>query len=273
MPSGSANINTTVTITEFDASDPALPPPPADFDLLGQVVDVSTDPPATFSSENPATLEIRYDQSLIGDGVNEANLEVLHFDGTAWQPIGEPCAGGAPGSPLDPDPCIAARDTDNNKITIKTTQFSYFALGLSRQDARALRIGGTRGPNLSLISGCSASPCTATQTHKLVVGYQGTDADLVRTVYRIIGLPDGCTVNGLSGGSIVLFDETSAYTPGQRKTFTVSVTYSCPLDPNLSSSGIQLRLDVDHLGDDYPLPDNDDSVPSNNTRIKSKFIG
>jgi hypothetical protein len=79
-------------------------------------------------------------------------------------------------------------------------------------------------------------------------------------------------MNGQSGGSIVIFDDTSSYTAGQKKTFSVSVSYSCPLDTSLIDSAFQLRLDVDHLGDDYPLPDNDDSLPANNTRIKSKFI-
>ena len=50
------------------------------------------------------------------------------------------------------------------------------------------------------------------------------------------------------------------------------VTYSCPANTSLIGSAFQLRLDVDHLGDDYPNPDNDDSVPTNNTIIKSKSI-
>jgi hypothetical protein len=88
----------------------------------------------------------------------------------------------------------------------------------------------------------------------------------------VIGLPAGCTVNGQSGTSVVIFDNTGSYTAGQKNTFPVSVTYSCPLNTSLIGTPLQLRLDVDHLGDDYPLPDNDDSVPMNNTLIKSKAI-
>jgi hypothetical protein len=69
-----------------------------------------------------------------------------------------------------------------------------------------------------------------------------------------------------------VFDNTSSYTAGQKKTFTVPVTYSCPQNTALIGSAFQLRLDVDHLGDDYPNPDNDDSAPMNNTIIKSKVI-
>ena len=101
---------------------------------------------------------------------------------------------------------------------------------------------------------------------------QSAHSDTIRTAYRIIGLPAGCAVNGQSGGSLVLLDNTSSYTAGQKKTFSVPVAYSCPLDTSLIGSALQLRLDVDHLGDDYPNPDNDDSMPANNTRIKSKFI-
>jgi hypothetical protein len=124
-----------------------------------------------------------------------------------------------------------------------------------------------------IIAGCrGAPPCTETQTHRLVTANQGDHADTIRAVYRVIGLPSACTVNGMSGSSIVLFDNTSSYAVRERKTFNVPVTYSCPQDPNLVDSAFQLRLDVDHLGDDYPLPDDDDNVPTNNTRITGKFI-
>ena len=79
-------------------------------------------------------------------------------------------------------------------------------------------------------------------------------------------------MNGQSGSSVVIFDNTSNFAAGEKKTFSVTVTYSCPLNTSLSGSPFQLRLDVDHLGDDYPLPDDDDSVPSNNTLIRSKVI-
>ena len=79
-------------------------------------------------------------------------------------------------------------------------------------------------------------------------------------------------MNGQSGSSIVIFNNLSNFTAGQKKTFSVGVTYSCPLNTSLIGSPFQLRLDADHLGDDYPNPDNDDSVPSNNTLIRSKVI-
>jgi hypothetical protein len=129
VPAGSANPDTTLTIAEFNTADPNLPPPPSGFDLLGQVIGVSTDPPATFSPENPTTLVISYDQSIVPPGADEATLPVFHATGSIWQPVGEPCSDGVSGQPLNPDPCISARDTVNNTITIKTSHFSLFGLG------------------------------------------------------------------------------------------------------------------------------------------------
>jgi hypothetical protein len=76
----------------------------------------------------------------------------------------------------------------------------------------------------------------------------------------------------MSGISAEVFSNLSSYTAREKKTFNVSVTYSCPLDPALINDAFQLRLVVDHGGDDFPNPDNDDSVPTNNVRITSKFI-
>ena len=90
------------------------------------MVVVDTNPPATFSSENPAVLTITYDQSVAP--ADESTIQVNRFDGTPWAPVGEPCTGGVPGVPLAPDPCISARDTGANTITIKTTAFSDWAL-------------------------------------------------------------------------------------------------------------------------------------------------
>ena len=96
--------------------------------------------------------------------------------------------------------------------------------------------------------------------------------DTILTKYLLLGLPAGCTANGMSGSSIQLFDNLSAYGAGGKKTFSLPVTYSCPADSALIGDAFQLRLVVDHLGDDYPNPDNDDSVPANNVRITSKSI-
>jgi len=76
----------------------------------------------------------------------------------------------------------------------------------------------------------------------------------------------------MSGTSADVFSNLSSYTARQKKTFNVAVTYSCPANPALINDAFQLRLVVDHLGDDFPNPDNDDSVPTNNVRITSKFI-
>jgi len=62
-------------------------------------------------------------------GADEATLPVFHATDSTWQPVGEPCSGGVPDQDLSPDPCISARDTFSNTITIKTTQFSLFGLG------------------------------------------------------------------------------------------------------------------------------------------------
>jgi hypothetical protein len=95
---------------------------------------------------------------------------------------------------------------------------------------------------------------------------------MILTKYLVLGLPATCSVNGISGMSAEVFSDLSSYTAGQRKTFSVPVTYSCPLDQGLVDDAFQLRLVVDHGGDDFPNPDNDDSVPANNVRIISKFI-
>jgi len=123
---GSASNDTTITITETSASDPSVPPAPSDLRVLGQVAVIETSPEATFSPENPATLTITYDDSVVSG--NESTIEVRRFDGSEWVPLGEPCTGGVVDTPLDPDPCISARDTDANSITIKTTSLSDWAL-------------------------------------------------------------------------------------------------------------------------------------------------
>ena len=126
VPAASANNDTTITITETSASGPGVPPAPSDLRVLGQVAVIETAPEATFNSENPATLTITYDDSVAP--ADESTIEVRRFAGSEWVPLDEPCGGGVSGTPLDPDPCISARDTDANSITIKTTSLSDWAL-------------------------------------------------------------------------------------------------------------------------------------------------
>jgi len=126
VPVGSASNNATITITEMSASDPSVPPAPSDLRVLGKVAVIQTTPEATFSSENPATLTITYDESVAP--ADESTIEVSRFAGSEWVPLGEPCTGGVVGTPLHPDPCISARDTGANSITIKTTSLSDWAL-------------------------------------------------------------------------------------------------------------------------------------------------
>ena len=126
IPAGSISNDTTVTITEVPASAPGVPPAPGGFEVLGQVVVVDTNPPATFSAENPAALTITYDQSVAP--ADELAIQVMRFDGAAWVPAGESCAGGTAGTRLAPDPCVSARDTTANTITVQTTAFSDWAL-------------------------------------------------------------------------------------------------------------------------------------------------
>jgi hypothetical protein len=118
VPPGSASKDAVLTITE---TDPSVPPPPSGFELLGQIVGVSVDPPDTTFSL-PVALVISYDQSIV-EGVDEDSLEVFHATDSTWELVG-PCS-----VPLSPDPCIADRDTLNNTITIMTTHFSLFGLG------------------------------------------------------------------------------------------------------------------------------------------------
>jgi hypothetical protein len=126
VPVESASNDATITITEMSASDPGVPPAPSDLRVLGKVAVIETTPEATFSSENPATLTITYDESVAP--ADESTIEVRRFAGSEWVPLGEPCTGGVVGTPLYPDPCISARDTGANSITIKTTSLSDWAL-------------------------------------------------------------------------------------------------------------------------------------------------
>jgi len=126
VPAVAASNDTTITIAEMSASDPSVPPAPSDLRVLGGVAVIETTPEATFSSENPATLTITYDESVAP--ADESTIEVRRFAGSEWVPLGEPCTGGVMGTPLDPDPCISVRDTGANSITIKTTSLSDWAL-------------------------------------------------------------------------------------------------------------------------------------------------
>jgi len=126
VPVGSASNDATITIAEMSASDPGVPPAPSDLQVLGKVAVIQTTPEATFSLENPATLTITYDESVAP--ADESTIEVRRFTESEWVPLGEPCTGGVVGTSLVPNPCISARDTDANSITIKTTSLSDWAL-------------------------------------------------------------------------------------------------------------------------------------------------
>lgn len=129
IPAGSMSTDTVITLTETPVDDPSLPPPPSGFQFQGNVIEVQTSEPVTFTTTAPATLVLAYDESILTGGVTEGAIPVFHSDGGAWVEIPEPCAGGDGADPLSPDPCIAARDPTANTITVKTTEFSFFGLG------------------------------------------------------------------------------------------------------------------------------------------------
>ncbi len=110
-------------------------------------------------------------------------------------------------------------------------------------------------------------------------------SDTIRCVLEISGLPAGCTATNLGpdhklgGGDDtvvtssfgLLVDDTSVYPKHDSKmNFDFKMRIEC--SPIPASAPIQLRGVADHDADDYPAPDNDDSVPGNNVRTNDHII-
>ena len=114
----------TITITEFDADDPALPPPPPNslptvfkFEPEGQTF--ALDVTITFfylDADNDGFEDIT--------GTDENDLQVNLLVAGVYVTVAD-CTGTEPATP---DPCVSARDTTANTITVLTRQFSIYAL-------------------------------------------------------------------------------------------------------------------------------------------------
>ena len=118
IPGSAIDTDTTITISEYDANDPSLPPPPDNsfshvfrFGPEGLIFDL------------PVTIVLTYDDTEVA-GKDENSMQVNLLVGDEYVTL-EDCVSADPPSP---DPCISERDPINNTITIKTTHFSIFAL-------------------------------------------------------------------------------------------------------------------------------------------------
>jgi len=124
IPPGALTETITITITEFDCDDPALPPPPANclptvlqFGPEGQTFDLDV------------TITIFYldsDDDGFEDitGTDENDLQVNLLVSEVYVTVAD-CIST---EPANPDPCVSARDTTLNTITVSTRQFSIYAL-------------------------------------------------------------------------------------------------------------------------------------------------
>jgi len=118
--------NIRIRIEPISASDPALPAlPPNTFSRVFR-----------FSPEGqqflkPITLIFSYDESEVR-GIAEKTIVPILLVGNDWVTVDDCESDG----PLIPDPCLANRDTVNNKLTIKTTHFSIYGVeaGVARVD-------------------------------------------------------------------------------------------------------------------------------------------
>jgi hypothetical protein len=119
VPPGALAGGTDITITEFSNTDPGLPPPPAG--TLPRVLRFG--PEGTAFAED-VTIVLSYHDSAVPGGANEADLLVNLLVTGSYVTVGD-CAST---NPPDPDPCVFARDTAANTITIRTRHFSIYAL-------------------------------------------------------------------------------------------------------------------------------------------------
>ena len=123
VPPGAVSSDTTITITEFSSTDPALPPTLAGS--LGRVVEFSPDG-LTFGQ--PVTLTFSYldaNNDFIEDTmlINEFRLKMRLLISGSYVEVPEPC----PATIVEP--CVFARDFDGNTITVKTGHFSIYDTG------------------------------------------------------------------------------------------------------------------------------------------------
>ncbi len=128
VPAGALAGDTTFTISEFSADDPALPPPPG-----GAFSRVFQFTPDGQKFSKPVTIQFSYsDAELTGDDgatrarldADEARLQVSLLVDGSYRPLPDCRSLDRPA----PDPCVAGRDASANTVTVVTTHFSTYAL-------------------------------------------------------------------------------------------------------------------------------------------------
>jgi hypothetical protein len=118
VPTGALDTETTISITEYSTTDPALPPPPANS--LSRVIRFG---PAGLTFNSPVTIVLSYhDDELVGKA--EASLQAHLLLGEDYVTVPECLDPAAP----TPDPCVSERDPNANTITVVTTHFTVYAL-------------------------------------------------------------------------------------------------------------------------------------------------
>jgi hypothetical protein len=118
FPAGALYTDTTISISEYSVTDPALPSPPADS--FSRVVRLG---PEGLFFYPPATIVLSYhDDEVVGK--DEQSLQVHLLMGENYVVVPN-CSTIDPPSP---SPCVSERNPDANTVTIITTHFSVYAL-------------------------------------------------------------------------------------------------------------------------------------------------
>lgn len=120
VPANALSTSTTISITEYPDTDPALEPLVPE-NSLSSVFRFS---PEGLTFDLPVTITISYDDSEVA-GLNENLLKVHLLAGGEYIEVPN-CSDCNVTDPCDP--CVSARDKAANTITIETTHFSMYAL-------------------------------------------------------------------------------------------------------------------------------------------------
>jgi len=168
IPAGALSGDEEISVTAFDSGD--LPPPPPGQDLLSRAFNFGPDG-LTFSE--PVFLTFSYTDAEIA-GLDEDNLTVLILDGTTWLSVPD-CAD--PDIP-DPDPCVASRDTGANTLTVVTTHFSTYGIGVLESEFE-----------------CHGEPATIVSDKRVILGTHGDDV--------IVALGGNNVIFGLHGDDVI----------------------------------------------------------------------
>jgi hypothetical protein len=175
IPANAAPAGTVITVTEFAATDPALPP-----NSLSRVIQFG---PAGQTFTADVSIVFSYTDAEVA-GKDETSLQVNLLVAGTYVTVGN-CTSTNP--PLPVDPCVSARNTAANTITVVTRHFSIYALaappstptptpapGGQTCDGRPATIVGTNGNNF-IVGTRHADVIVALGGHDLVFGMGGDD--------------------------------------------------------------------------------------------------